>query len=85
MKDIGTLSWFSPNTAATNSSLFTALPGGLRNSDGSFNFTRYYGFWWSTTDNDVNASIIGLGYNNGDVLKFSDSKKIGMSVRCLKD
>jgi len=85
LKDTGTLSWFSPNTAATNSSLFTALPGGLRNSDGSFNFTRYYGFWWSTTDNDVNASIIGLGYNNGDVLKFSDSKKIGMSVRCLKD
>ncbi|MFM7748293.1 MAG: fibrobacter succinogenes major paralogous domain-containing protein, partial [Bacteroidota bacterium] len=41
--------WLSPNTGATNSSGFTALPGGRRNSDGDFYYMTYYGYWWSSS------------------------------------
>ncbi len=35
--------WEPPNTGASNSSGFSALPGGHRNSDGQFVGVRYYG------------------------------------------
>ena len=34
LKEVGTLHWDSPNTGANNASVFTALPGGYRNSYG---------------------------------------------------
>jgi hypothetical protein len=36
MKEVGTTSWYSPNTDATNLSLFTALPGGSRSYNGNY-------------------------------------------------
>jgi hypothetical protein len=36
MKQVGTTHWFGPNTDATNSSGFTALPGGYRYDNGSY-------------------------------------------------
>ena len=43
MKEVGITSWNSPNTDATNTSLFTGLPGGYRISDGNFNLIGYNG------------------------------------------
>jgi uncharacterized protein (TIGR02145 family) len=51
LKETGTAHWHSPNIGATNSSGFSALPGGCRD----FNFTGAYegmgelGNWWSST------------------------------------
>ena len=36
LREVGTTHWTPPNTGATNSSKFTALPSGLRNSTGTF-------------------------------------------------
>ena len=49
MRETGTLHWLSPNTYATNSSGFTALPGGMRGYDGIFEEFGRYGYWWSST------------------------------------
>lgn len=49
LKDMGTMYWRSPNTAATNSSGFTALPGGMRTGGGSFISLGDAGNWWSAT------------------------------------
>ena len=37
LKETGTAHWKSPNSGATNESRFTALPGGLRYYNGTFN------------------------------------------------
>jgi uncharacterized protein (TIGR02145 family) len=86
MKETGTAHWRSPNTAATNSSGFTGLPGGYRNTNGTFNYIGYYGNWWSSTEfNTLNAWYRYLSYNNGDVFRNGYNKTFGFSVRCLRD
>lgn len=86
MKEAGTSHWASPNKGATNSSSFTALPGGCRNREGSFFDLNTWGYWWSadvTGNSDAwyNYLTSGSTYLNSD----SDSMVLGHSVRCLKD
>jgi uncharacterized protein (TIGR02145 family) len=87
MKDTGTMHWQSPNAGATNSSNFTGLPGGYRNYDGLFNNVGLYGYWWSTTPYSVQgANNRQLIYYEDDIItNNNESKKIGLSVRCLRD
>jgi uncharacterized protein (TIGR02145 family) len=56
MKSVGTTYWNDPNTGATNESGFSVLPGGYRNSDGSFGNFRNYAFFWSATENDSTST-----------------------------
>lgn len=49
LKDTGTTLWTSPNTGATNSTGFTALPGGMRTGGGSFISVGQVGNWWSAS------------------------------------
>jgi len=50
LKETGFTHRLSPNTGATNESGFTALPGGLRNFDGSFGGSGGgMGEYWGTT------------------------------------
>jgi len=86
LKEIGTMHWDSPNTGATNSSGFTALPGGYRYSNGSFHYLDYYGYWWSSSEtSDAGAWDRGLSYGYGQVFRGGYEKTGGFSVRCLKD
>ena len=50
LKETGTSHWQSPNAGATNTSGFTALPGGSRTNDGTFYSIGGYGYWWSSTE-----------------------------------
>ena len=83
MKEVGTTNWNSPNTDATNTSLFTGLPGGYRNFTGSYFSIGNYGFWWSSTEDDTsNAWNRRLGWDSG---RSNVNKGGGLSVRCLRD
>lgn len=89
LKEIGLSHWKSPNTEATNSTGFTALPGGFRLQDGiNMAFLRIsdIGGWWSATE-DINDKAWSryMGYDHSTVVRYNDYKKSGFSVRCVKD
>ena len=90
MKSSGTIYWTSPNTAATNESGFSALPGGYRHVDGNFYNIRYNAFFWSATENAFNFFVWfrSLTSEHGVVTRhfhIYDIKSNGESVRCLRD
>ncbi len=87
LKEIGTTHWQDPNTAATNESGFTAVPGGwCTNYSGEFATMGKQCFFWmpEEIDNDM-ALHRRVVWSNGGVYRFSDNKKSGFSVRCVKD
>ncbi len=85
LKEAGTIHWNKPNTKATNETGFTALPGGIRNNLGSYNYMGYQGYWWSSSPLGSSAWPRYMNYDSGSVDKFPTDMKNGMSVRCLKD
>jgi uncharacterized protein (TIGR02145 family) len=86
MKSIGTAYWSSQSAGTDNSSGFSALPGGYRIKDGSFNNLRNSAvFWRATEDNANNAWSSRLEYNSNNVSRNSYEKQYGASIRCLKD
>jgi len=85
LKEAGTAHWNSPNAGATNSSGFTALPGGLYFEDISDNLGKY-GTWWSTTTSPADEAYVRtLHYTDAKMSKAAFFKNFGFSVRCLKD
>lgn len=86
LKETGTAHWLSPNTDATNSSGFTALPAGYRRASGLFLDIELYSFWWTSSEYDGGqARSRYLSYNSGDLINYINDKHIVMSVRCIKD
>ena len=86
LKETGTMHWWPPNTGATNSSGFTAIPGGYRINLGTFGFLRESGYWWSASDDDaINAGYYFLSYDKANVLSSSSYKGAGLYVRCVMD
>ena len=78
--------WNAPNTGATNSSGFTALPCGYRDPNGTYYGIGDGGDWWSSTGNDSNlAWYRDLFYNGSDVARYLNNKHYGFSVRCVRD
>jgi len=80
--------WSPPNTGATNSSGFTALPGGIRSNYGDFLNLSTHGYWWSNTDWTSSSSYAWYRHlffsSNGFNRNFG-IKSYGFSVRCLKN
>ncbi len=86
MKEIGTTHWNPPNTAATNESGLTTLPGGYLNSNGSFLNQGNLGYWLSSTElSSSNAWSRIMSYYFGLVFRGGGNKADGFSVRCIKD
>ena len=86
MKEVGTTNWNSPNTDATNMSLFTGLPGGNRDINGNYFDVGNYGNWWSSTEYNINTAWGRYLYNSsGNVQRTNYYKKDGLSVRLIKD
>jgi uncharacterized protein (TIGR02145 family) len=81
-----TSGWDPPNSGATNSSKFSAFPGGLRWANGEFTLMGLDAFFWSSSKNMEDDLWFCRLQGDRDFttilyLKMND----GLSVRCLKD
>lgn len=92
MKSIGTYQtndglWHEPNTAATNSSGFSANPTGAQVSSVTSGVMSTNGFWWISTNYapSTEAWLIGLTYNSEKAFRIMNKKTQRFPVRCIKD
>jgi len=85
LKESGTTHWSSPNTGATNTSSFTALPGGNRYWEGGFIYLGSYAYFWSSSESGSGAWARGLHYLGDGVYRSSYYRRFGFSVRCLQN
>jgi uncharacterized protein (TIGR02145 family) len=89
MKESGTSHWAAPNTGATNSSFFTALPGGYAYDNGSgYNPTLTTAYFHTSTEFSSISTLAHKLFNDRqDLTKLVMDKATGysFSVRCVKD
>ena len=81
MKDNSLTYWLSPNTGASNSSQFTALPGGKRGSDGTYTSPGSNAYWWTSTSNYYRR----IDNNSAEIFTSTHNVKNGLSIRCVKN
>jgi len=80
--------WNTPNSDATNSSGFSALPGGSRNIDGRFYSITELAILWSSTKSLNNVLYwASLHKDNGNLSlrEYVGYNSSGFSIRCIKD
>jgi len=86
LKEAGFTHWVFTSTNATNSSGFTALPGGIRMTNQTFFHLQYEAnFWTSSNTSEWNAYFRHLYYSKSKVFRMYENKNSGYSVRCIKD
>jgi uncharacterized protein (TIGR02145 family) len=85
MKETGTAHWPSPNSGATNSSGFTALPGGYLPNNTFYDIAQH-GYWWSSSEqNSTTAWYQTVFSGNTITVRNTIAKASGFSIRCIKD
>lgn len=76
----------SPFSGSTNITGFSALAGGVRNVNGTYEHVHRASMIWSK---DVFENVAARGrilqFEAGTLLRGSNPRKAGFSVRCLKD
>jgi len=84
LKEIGLAHWEHPNTGATNSSGFTALPGGFRSHlDGTFNYKGFRGGWFVT----VTGGGLAFRFTSWELESVGSgpvTTSMGLSIRCFR-
>jgi len=97
LKETDTIHWKGTNVGATNSSGFTALPGGFRDYNGKFIGLKTSGSWWTSTEqNSVGDSKVDPRFQkfafyhmlfnvNSKIFRILVQQEQGCSVRCIKD
>jgi uncharacterized protein (TIGR02145 family) len=85
MKETGLAHWLSPNTGATNSSGFTALPGGSSQNGYFYSLTFSASFWSSSQSDAAYAWYRYLFYPTVSATSLTATKEYGFAVRCLQD
>jgi uncharacterized protein (TIGR02145 family) len=80
-----TIGWYNDGNGSDEFG-FSALPGGGRDLFGSISHIGYSGFWWSSTGYNINnAWYRRMFCSDSDVLRDNYIKRLGLSVRCIKD
>ncbi len=80
--------WYKDSNNITNSTGFSALPGGIFSKTlDIYNNVGHYAYWWtSTNESSTNAWMFLLYYQGTTQFDPCYDKKIyGMSVRCIKN
>ncbi len=73
------------NLSLNNSTGFSALPGGYRDSYGVCDYLGYQGCWWTSTDsNSTASSVFYLNYDKYTLGFNNYARNLGYSVRCVK-
>lgn len=96
LKENSPAHWIEEEITVTNSSGFTALPGGVRwgiQSEPAVYFTDlgYFGHYWSATEyNDPSGStdkslVRNISWATNECKRLAYPKSHGISVRCVKD
>ena len=86
MKEVGIMNWNTPNINATNSSIYTGVPGGSRNIVGVYDDIGSISGYWSSTELDRHSALYyQLYFNNELVGRYHKLKVSGISIRCMKD
>jgi uncharacterized protein (TIGR02145 family) len=86
LKASGTYYWNAPNTGATNSSFFTALPAGYKDNIGNFSSLGYItDYWTSTLIIDTQSWYRGLSADESRIYRIDGNRAYGTSVRCVED
>jgi uncharacterized protein (TIGR02145 family) len=84
LKEKGTKSLGNKNDVLNNTG-FAALPGGIRNSDGSYGMLEGIGSWWSIS-NDASSNAWNWTIIDNNISESNlNSIQNGFSVRCVKD
>jgi uncharacterized protein (TIGR02145 family) len=79
--------WSSPNTGASNSSGFSALPSGCHDTNGTSYGIGIIAYFWSSSEyySRYIAFSRYLAYNTSDINRNNGSKYGGFSARCTQD
>ncbi len=65
---------------------FSSLPGGYRFIGGSFGNIGNRGFWWTSTEQSSSSARYQYIYHdNGQLRSWSQDKRNGNSIRCIRD
>ena len=86
MKETGTTHWTTPNTGATNTSGFTALPGGYRTVNGVYSLMSTNGCYGTGTVYNGSYGIeYSLSNTSATITRNTVwTKPNGFSIRCIK-
>ena len=80
MKETGTEHWLSPNTGASNSSGFTSVSAGSRNSNGGFEYFGIYADWWASMESDPsNGYHRGISNSSAAVFRIVSARAFALS------
>ena len=86
LKETGLLHWRSPNKQATNTTGFTALPGGSRTNNGFFNSLNLYcQFWSSRGFGTTRAYFRSLNSISPRINRDYCEKEFAFYVRCVRN
>jgi uncharacterized protein (TIGR02145 family) len=81
-----TSGWRGTNGNGTDTYGFNALPGGIRITDGSFDYAGSYGLWWTATASGGGRAYPRyMRYDNDNVGENEYGVGYGLSVRCVGD
>jgi uncharacterized protein (TIGR02145 family) len=87
LKETGYSKWQKAPAGGSNSSGFTAIPGGFRSASGNFyNFPLYAAYWTTTAETGVDMAYYrALKYDSEQVYRQYNTMTMGFSVRCVQD